>query len=260
MDTSLPAGHLNDPVAKHMRQEFVRLMVNQTVGEAMAGVRERPPEGRIIYYYVVDDEEHPRGVVPTRRLLLSPPDRPVAEIMVKEVIAIPATATVLEACEFFTLHRLLAFPIVDDQRRVLGVVDVELYTAELGNLERSERNDQLFQLIGAHLTEAQQTSSVLSFKSRFPWLLCNVGGGILAAFLSGLYEAEPQKVVALALFIPAVLALAESVSVQSVSLALQTLGGHAPTWSVLRHKVSQEALTGLFLGMASGGVVALGTV
>lgn len=256
MADSLPATHLNDPVVQHMRQEFVRLTVEQTVGEALAAVREHPPEGRVIYFYVVDAEERLRGVVPTRRLLLNPPERRMADLMVKEVISIPASATVLEACEFFTLHRLLAFPVVDEQRRVLGVVDVELYTAELGDLERSERQDQLFQLIGVQLSAAQQASSVQAFRSRFPWLLCNIGGGVLAAFLSGLYEAELQRTVALALFIPVVLALAESVSIQSVSLALQTLAGETPTWPILWRKVRREALTGLFLGAACALIVA----
>ena len=77
-------------------------------------------------------------------------------------------------------------------------------------------------LFRIHLTAAQQSNPLVSFRQRFPWLLCNIGGGIAAAFLSGLFEAELQKVVALALFIPVVLALAESVSIQSVSLALQT--------------------------------------
>lgn len=256
MAATLPATHLNDPVVRHMRQEFVRLTVEQTVGEALAAVREHPPEGRIIYFYVVDAEERLRGVVPTRRLLLNMPERRVADIMVKEVISIPASATVLEACEFFTLHRLLAFPVVDDQRRVLGVVDVELYTAELGDLERSERQDQLFQLVGVHLSAAQQASPLQAFRSRFPWLLCNIGGGVLAAFLSGLYEAELQRTVALALFIPVVLALAESVSIQSVSLALQSLAGATLTWPMLWRKVRREALTGLFLGAACALVVA----
>jgi len=89
---------------------------------------------------------------------------------------------VLEACEFFTLHRLLGFPVVDDNRRIIGVVDVELYTTELSELDRSERNDYLFQLVGVHLAEAQQSAPLIAFRSRFPWLLCNIAGGILAAF------------------------------------------------------------------------------
>ena len=74
------------------------------------------------------------GVVPTRRLLLSPLDKRIADIMVKEVVAIGQQATVLDACEFFILHKLLAFPVVDEKRRIVGVVDVELYTTELADL------------------------------------------------------------------------------------------------------------------------------
>jgi magnesium transporter len=249
--------HLDDLVTRHMRLDFCRIDVNQTVGEALAAIRRQPPEGRVIYFYVVDDQNRLQGVVPTRRLLLNPLDKKVADIMVREVIAISHRATVLEACEFFTLHRLLAFPVVDEDRRIIGVVDVELYTTELSELDRSERNDYLFQLVGVHLTEAQQSAPLIAFCSRFPWLLCNIGAGILAAFLSGVFEDELQRVVALALFIPVVLALAESVSIQSVSLALQILHGHQPTWASILRRLRSEVLLGSLLGVASGLLVAV---
>ncbi|MEX0704757.1 MAG: CBS domain-containing protein [Planctomycetales bacterium] len=258
MVSAAPVEHtLNDLVTLHMRTDIARIHVNQTVGEALAAVREKPPESRIIYFYVVDDDNRLKGVVPTRRLLLNAPDKPVGEIMVRDVIAIPRTATVLDACEFFMFHRLLAFPVVDEDRRIMGVVDVELYTAELSDIDRREGNDQLFQLIGVHLTEAQQTSPVIAFRSRFPWLLANITGGILAAFLSGVFEAELQKAVALALFIPVVLALAESVSIQSLSLALQVLRGKQPTMPEILKKLRSEVMTGLFLGVASGVAVSI---
>jgi magnesium transporter len=258
METRMPRDMLNDPVAQHMRRDFTHVGVGQTVGEALAEVRRRQPGGRIVYFYVLDPEGRLQGVVPTRRLLLSPLDTPVADLMVRRVIALPASATVLEACEFFIMHRLLAFPVVDEERRVVGVVDVELYTDELSDLEAGdpgEISDDLFQLVGVHLTQAQQRSPVVSFRKRFPWLLCNIGGGVVAAFLSALFEEELQRAVALALFIPVVLALAESVSIQSVSLTLQTLHGQRPRWSALGPKVGRELLTGALLGAACGAVV-----
>ena len=91
--------------------------------------------------------------------------------MITQVIAIPDTATVLEACEFFTLHRLLAFPVVDARHRIIGVVDIELYTEELDDVERQQRGDDLFQLVGVHLAEAKLTSPWATFLGRFPWLL-----------------------------------------------------------------------------------------
>jgi magnesium transporter len=249
-------SHLADPVTRHMRTDFARLNVGHTVGEAIATIRARPPEGRIIYFYVVADGDRLQGVVPTRRLLLDHESTPIRDIMVRKVTAIPADATVLDACEFFLLHRLLAFPVVDDEKRLVGIVDVDLYTEELADVDRREDSEALFQLIGVHLQESQQSSPLSAFRSRFPWLIANISGGIVAAFLSGAFAVELQKLVALALFIPVVLALAESVSIQSVSLALQALRGGRPTLPSILKKLRTESLTGLLLGLAGGAAVA----
>src|SRR5947207_659010 len=151
MAFALTEAELNDPVTRHMRHDFIQLALGQTVGEALAGLRHSQPQGRIVYFYVVDDERRVRGVVPTRRLLLSPPETPLGDIMVRQVVAVPAAATVLDACEFFTLHRLLAFPVVDEERRVIGLVDVDMYTEELSDLDRRAEGEDLFQLIGVRL-------------------------------------------------------------------------------------------------------------
>ena len=254
--STAPTTHLNDPVTRHMRTDLARVRVNQTVGEAIAASRATPPEGRIIYFYAVDDQGRLEGVVPTRRLLLSDDATPIREIMVRRVITIPANASVLDACEFFLLHRLLAFPVLDDQRRLLGIVDVDLYTDELADLDRREDTDDLFQLIGVHFQESQQSSSFLAFRSRFPWLIANIAGGIVAAFLSGIFQAELERAVSLALFIPVVLALAESVSIQSVSLSLQMLHSRQPTLMSIARSLRVESLTGILLGVASAVVVA----
>ncbi len=250
-------SHLNDPVTHHMRTDPARVRVDQTVGEAIAASRAAPPEGRIIYFYAVDDQGRLEGVVPTRRLLLSDNATPIRDVMVRKVITIPASASVLEACEFFLLHRLLAFPILDEERRLLGIVDVDLYTDELADLDRREDTDDLFQLIGVHFQESQESSSLLAFRSRFPWLIANIAGGIVAAFLSGIFQAELERAVSLALFIPVVLALAESVSIQSVSLSLQMLHNRQPTLTGLARSLRVESITGILLGSASAIVVAV---
>ncbi len=253
-------SHLNDAVTAHMRTDLAKLSVDQTVSQALSEIRRKPPEGRVIYFYVVDAEGCLQGVVPTRRLLLSAEETSLREIMVQNVVSIPSTASVLDACEFFVFHKLLAFPVVDEKKRLIGLVDVELYTDELSDIDRREDYDDLFQLIGVHLSEAEQASSVLAFRGRFPWLLANIGGGILAAFLSGVFEAELQKAVALALFIPVVLALAESVSIQSVSLSLQALHGKRPNLKAILKGLKIESVTGMMLGVAcalSVGLVSL---
>ena len=99
-----------------------------TLGQAVAQIQQQPVGGRIVYFYVVDRDNRLQGVLPIRRVLLNPPETPVADVMVHNVVALPATATLEDACGQFMLHRFLALPIVDDNRQILGVVDVELYT------------------------------------------------------------------------------------------------------------------------------------
>jgi magnesium transporter len=257
MSIRLAKISMDDSVLKHMGYDFVQIKQHQTVGESLASIRDNPTIGHVIYFYVVDDERRLTGVVPTRRLLLSALETSIDEIMIREVITISETATVLDACELFTLHRLLAFPIIDAKRRMVGIVDVGLYTEGRTELEEMQRSDDLFQLIGVHLAESQQASPMAAFRSRFPWLICNIVGGILAAFISGIFEAELERVVALALFVPVVLGLAESVSIQSVSLTLQLLHGQRPSGSTLRIRLKRELMTGALLGTASAAAVAV---
>jgi magnesium transporter len=175
--------------------------------------------------------------------------------MIRQVVALPDSATVLEACEFFIQYRFLALPVVSEDRRMVGVVDMELYTQEIDHVTDARKREELFQQIGVHVAGAEQQAPWTAFRRRFPWLSCNLVGGILAAFLSGLYEATLERAVSLALFIPVVLNLAESVSSQSVSLTLHLLQGQQPTWKSLPGQVRSELATGLFLGGACGVVV-----
>ena len=121
----------NAPVVEHARKDFPLLDANMTVGEALERIRREGVGERVIYFYAVDEEKRLVGVVPTRRLLTAPLETALREIMVRRVVAVPANATVLDACEFFVLYKFLAFPVVDEQRRVVGIIDASLFAEEI---------------------------------------------------------------------------------------------------------------------------------
>ncbi len=100
--------------AEHARKDFPLLEVDATVDKALERIRREGVGERVIYFYAVDEQNRLVGVVPTRRLLTADPETHLREIMVPRVVAMPAEATVLEACEFFVLYKFLAFPVVDD--------------------------------------------------------------------------------------------------------------------------------------------------
>jgi magnesium transporter len=248
---------MNARVIDLARRDFTRISVDHTVGQALTEVQKNHVGERIVYFYVVDKDDRLRGVVPTRGLLLNPPDTPVTKIMVRNVIALSPTATLLDACEMFILHRLLAFPVVDEEGRIQGIVDVGHYTDEIIDMTDREVSNDVFQLIGVRLAQVRRASVPMVFRRRFPWLMSNVLGGLACAAIVGLFENVLAHVIVLALFIPIVLALAESVSIQSLTLALQSQHGGRVGWPTLLKSLARELPIGLLLGVACGGVVAL---
>jgi len=246
---------LRDPVLPHIRRDVVSLHPAQTVAETLVSLRSQSLAEKIVYFYVLDDQERLCGVVPTRRLLMSSPEATIDTLMISNLVTLPATATILDACEFFTLYRFLALPVVDEQHRLLGVVDVDFFTEEIFDLAETKSTDALFQIIGVHVAEARLGSAWSGFLSRFPWLLANISGGILCALVAGFYEAFLDQVIVLALFIPVVLALAESVSVQATTLTIQGFVGARVDWQRFLPGLGKEFVTASLLGLTCGGIV-----
>src|SRR6266498_3200392 len=127
-------------VVEHARRDFPLLDADMKVGEALERIRREGVGERVIYFYAIDEEKRLVGVVPTRRLLSTPLETALREVMVRRVVAVPAKATVLDACEFFVLYKFLAFPVVDEQRRMVGVIDANLFAEEI--LEAGDTEDQ----------------------------------------------------------------------------------------------------------------------
>jgi magnesium transporter len=249
----LSAAQLHEPILPLARKPLLVLQPDMRITEALDRIRRLGDAFAIHYLYVVDSEEKLVGVVPTRRLLTAQHEQLVREVMLDHVVAIPDWATVLIASEYFATRRLLAFPVVNGRGQLLGAVDVSLFTDEVIDLAK-QTYDDIFQLIGIHGTA--QRSTWVAFRDRFPWLLCNIAGGLIAAFIASRYEHLLQQVVVLALFIPIVLALAESVSMQALTLTMQNLPEGPVVWRRLGAAIWKEFLTASLIGLACGAVVA----
>src|SRR5436309_12613718 len=250
-------------VVDHARKEFPLLDVTMTVGEALEHIRHEGVGERVIYFYAVDEQKRLVGVVPTRRLLTASLETPLRRIMVPRVVAVPATATVLDACEFFVLYKFLAFPVVDEQRRVIGIIDANLFAEEI--LEAGETEDryrpaapvspEFFEALGFRIEQIRGASPWHSFRFRFPWLLVTVTGGTLSAILARFFEATLASSLVLAFFLTMVLALNESVSMQSMSVTIHALRSISVTWRWLATAFRREVATAALLGIACGLIV-----
>jgi magnesium transporter len=257
MQIKPPVEHLNEPVMRFARTDFATLNQKLTVEQALASIRQRGVGEKIVYFYVVDDDDQLVGVVPTRRLLMAPLEQPLSELMIRQVVAIPHTATVMDACEFFVLHKFFAFPLIDGKRRVVGLVDVGLFTEEVFDIAEREQMTEVFETLGFHVSQVRDASPWRAFRIRFPWLLTTIVSGTFCAFLAGAYQLTLAKSLVIAFFLTLILGLGESVSIQSMTVTIQALRTNPPTlrWYVL--SLRREISTALLLGGACGLVVGL---
>ena len=266
MNDAIGSPDFNSLIVDHARKDFPLLDANMSVAEALDRIRREGVGERVIYFFAIDSEKRLVGVLPTRRLLTAALETRLEQIMVRRVVAIPATATVLEACEFFVLYKFFAFPVVDDRRRVVGVVDVSLFAEEMLEAgDREERahpvpafsSDDVFEALGVRLAQLRGASPWRAFRYRFPWLLATVGAGTACALLAGVFEATLAGSLVIAFFLTMVLGLNESVSTQSMTLTIQALRVSPLSRRWFLENLRRESVTALLLGSACGAVVGL---
>ena len=250
-------SELSRPVREFVLPVETALSGERTIQQALQDLRGRKIEQKVTYFYVVDDQRRLLGVVNARKLLLSDPDERLQSAMDPYVVSIRDTATLEEAMELFAMHRLLALPVVDQDGRLVGHVDIDVYVDEAVDVSETERAAELFQLIGLSLEHARTSSAWSSYVVRMPWLMCNVVGGIVCAIIAASFGQLLTRVVIVATFIPLVLTLSESISMQSMTITLQYLRISKAAWRALWRRSAGEWRTMMMIGVSCGALALL---
>ena len=256
MKQGLNQSDLSRPAEQFMWPVETAIRADGTIAAALDSLRARKIDRAITYFYAVDADGRLLGVMPTRRLLLESTDQRVEDLMERPPICVRGSSTLGEAMELFALHHLLALPVVDDDGKLIGQLDVELYAEEAVDVAEKHRVIDLFQLIGLSVQQVRQGSAWAGFKIRMPWLLFNIMGGIMCAVIANHFRLVLSEVLLLAMFIPLVLTLSEAVSMQSMTMSLQYLRGRV-RWGMLLRRGAKEWRTGVLLGLCSGLLVGL---
>jgi magnesium transporter len=119
-------GYEDDTAGGLMTTEFVAVPVTLSAQQTIDRLRELEPDAESIYYvYVVDEDERLLGVLSLRDLIVAPPQAPIADIMIKRVVAIPLDARPEDVAAVIAKYNLLAVPVVDDDDRMQGIVTID---------------------------------------------------------------------------------------------------------------------------------------
>ena len=115
-----------DSAAGRMTTDFVYLGADATVAQAVHALRsfEGDPES-VTEVYLLDDNRTLRGAVSLARLVMAQPETRLELLTEPRVLSCPADTHQIELAEMFDKYNLHALPIVDQQNRMVGVVQAE---------------------------------------------------------------------------------------------------------------------------------------
>lgn len=239
-------------VSSLMHTDYFTLRDDLTVAAALDQIRAKTDEPRILYFYVVDSQQHLLGVVSTRSLLTSDLNTKLIDIADTRVKTIPRNAEIMDVLTDFVVHKYLAMPVVDEEKRIVGLIDVSVFSDNVSDILERDKTDDIFETIGFRLSQIKGVSALKAFRYRFPWLIASIAGGLCSALMASRFEDVLAGAIILSFFLTLVLGLGESVSMQSMTLAIQALRVKPPTLKWFLHELGKELGTALLLGVACG--------
>ena len=119
-------GYPEDSAGGIMTTEFVAVPESLTAAQTIERLRELEPDAETIYYvYVTDDDGRLAGVLSLRDLIVAPPTTRIADVMIREPVAVGVLADQEEVAQVVARYNLLAVPVVDAEGRLAGIVTVD---------------------------------------------------------------------------------------------------------------------------------------
>ena len=109
-----------------MTTDFIALSADLTAAQAIDRLRELQPDPELTYYlYVVDAQQRLDGVISLRDLVVAKPSARLSDVMDPHVLKVEATTPKEEVASLIAKYDLLALPVVDARRTLLGTVTVD---------------------------------------------------------------------------------------------------------------------------------------
>jgi magnesium transporter len=234
-----------------MTTDYYALREDMTVDEALRYLRSVREHAEFVsYLYVTDARGHLAGVVSLHDLVVSPPDRRIAEITSHDVVFVEAQDDQEHSARLLREKGLLALPVVDADRRLIGVITAD----DMADVMVEEASEDIERLGGSQpLEEPYLAASVWHlFRKRILWLLALFAAEAYTGSVLRFYEGELSSVVALAFFIPLLIGTGGNTGSQTVTMLVRAMALGEVQLRDIGRVILREVAVAMLLGLAMG--------
>ena len=238
-----------DSAGSLMTIEYVDLRPAMTVEEAFAHIREHGVDKETIYTcYIIGPTRKLLGAVSVRELLLAKPGTVLRDMMETNIISVTTMDDRDEVANLFSHYGLTALPVVDKEKRLVGIVTVD----DAIDVLQEEATEDM-ELMAAMLPSERpylRSSTWELWKQRIPWLLILMVSATFTGMIITGFEQGLAANAALIAFIPMLMSTGGNCGSQSSVMVIRGLSlGEIEMADALR-VLWKELRVSVFCGLA----------
>ncbi len=255
IETSL--AYDDETAGRLMQREVMAAPQFWTVAHALDHIRVAADDLPDLFFdvYVVDPAYRPVGAVALSTLLKARPEAELSQIM-EPVTEITVRMDQEEVAYIFQKYHLISAPVTDAGGRLVGQITVD----DIVGVIHEESEEDLLALAG--VSDAGRDATVFEVtRSRFGWLVINVGTAIVAAGVISLFQKQIAILVSLAVLMPIVASMGGNAGTQTLTVAVRALAvrelNAANALRVVLRELSVGAINGVAFAVLMGLVTLL---
>jgi magnesium transporter len=231
-----------------MTPEFNKIIWNQPAAEIFSKIKQESSSFMQPYFYVVDDHNKLIGFFKLRDLLNAPTSANAKEFIRSETPKIVISDPCEKVANIMGQEHLSVLPVVDENNVIQGVVTFDDVIRVIEDIA----SEDIYTMVGTAKVDpfAKKTGSKII--ARAPWLFTTFSGGIISAWILGLFDSTLSEYAAIILFIPFVIGLAGNVGIQGATVIVRGLATGDIQADNIAHIVKNEILVGILNGTIFG--------
>jgi magnesium transporter len=244
-------GYGENSVGRLMTPYYIQVRKNWTVAQVFDHIRKFGRKAETLnVVYVVDENQRLIDDVRISKFLLAPPETRVEELMDSKFVSLLDTMDQEEAVQIFRQYDRSALPVITENGVLVGIVTAD----DILDVAEEEATEDIQKFGGVEALELPyvETPLLTIIRKRSIWLVLLFIGELMTASAMGYFDAEIQKAVVLALFVPLVISSGGNTGSQAATLIIRAMALKEVTladwWRVMRREIFAGFLLGALLG------------
>ncbi|WP_461246394.1 magnesium transporter [Treponema sp. R6D11] len=243
----------DDSAGSLMTTEYVDLREDETVHKAFDTIRSTGLDKETIYNcYVIRKDRVLVGSISAKTLMLSKPRQRIGNIMDTNLVYAYTTDDQEAVAEQFKKYSLLAMPVVDKEKRLVGIITVDDIVDVI--VEESTEDIEKMNALAPSDDPYLKTGVFQLARNRIIWLLVLMLSATITGLIISNFEAGLAALPILVAFIPMLMDTGGNAGSQSSTLIIRGMAIGEITPKDIIRIVWKEVRVGLICGLALGTI------